>query len=910
MSKPQMKMIGVYQVGEIIGKGASGKVYKGLNTENAKIVAIKQISLSNISDDQLNSIQMEIHLLKKLNHENIVKYIDVISTDKYLNIILEYVEIGSLAAINKKHGPFHESLVSIYIKQVLLGLVYLHSQGIVHRDIKGANILATKDGIVKLTDFGVATKLSETTKSMSVVGTPYWMAPEIAYPTGPTTPACDIWSLGCTVIELVTGSPPYYDLEPMQALYRVVQDPAPPLPTNISEELKDFLTKCFQKEPLIRVDAKALLKHPWITQKSAEPETETPEEVNTIRSHIGSIIEIEKLEINDSATDERCSSPLGHRRNIARGSFHMQDTEEEEDGILEINVQVPEPQKMLKHLPTTRTASKSTKIESDDYGSFDSCLQKLRESRALSIVSEGISFVSADDKVTTKETREFNNLLEAFNSRSHNLFTIELQLIEMIKVHPKLKENAGDMILNIKEILEEVEENNKIQLALQLLSQICEGDEILQERVCVIGLLPLALRYTGEEYIKEIRIEAAYILGQFSHSSPDVKKLFLASGGIEAIPKVIDLDYKNNSDLVTLGIRCMLDLTVSENDDFLRIWASYGAIERLVITLDNINQAKDSELNLTYVCDLLLLFAKGPRTVQQKFCEEDNLQYLVNCIYDVTGEAQSKLVNIIRLLSRERSIQHILENSGIILDLACILRREHEFDDAVKKNALRALNYLLKLSPARQEQLVLANGVEILKNFVEKGGENGDLAFQLLLNIPTASIYCSKILCSHSILSLFIKNVAKYSRAIDGIANWVTYDPSRCSSELVLPENLSILVKYFISSTYFDHILQCFIKILRSSKLCVREFSKISSIFIKIVSEISQRPQPGLVKNCLDFLYLLCSKFQKPRELLDQYNLYPVIVKILHQSQDEDLVIVEEIATMILEVYSRNTSME
>lgn len=86
---------------------------------------------------------------------------------------MEYVEIGSLAAINKKHGPFHESLVSIYIKQVLIGLVYLHSQGIVHRDIKGANILTTKDGVVKLTDFGVATKLSETTKSMSVVGTPY-----------------------------------------------------------------------------------------------------------------------------------------------------------------------------------------------------------------------------------------------------------------------------------------------------------------------------------------------------------------------------------------------------------------------------------------------------------------------------------------------------------------------------------------------------------------------------------------------------------------------------------------------------------------------------------------------------------------------------------------------------------------
>lgn len=121
-----------------------------------------------------------------------------------------------------------------------------------------------------------------------------------------------------------------------------------------------------------------------------------------------------------------------------------------------------------------------------------------------------------------------------------------------------------------------------------------------------------------------------------------------------------------------------------------------------------------------------------------------------------------------------------------------------------------------------------------------------------------------------------------------------------------MSDNLNILVKCFTSSPRFDHILQAMIKIMRSSEACIIEFSKIPSIFVKIVSEISQRTQPGLVKNCLDFLHLLCSKHPKPRELFDQYNLYPVIVKILHQSQDEDLVIVEEIATMLLEVYSHN----
>ena len=128
---------------------------------------------------------MEIEILKQLKHENIVKYIDYIQNETHLNIILEYVESGSLASINKIFGPFQESLVALYIKQVLQGLDYLHKQGVVHRDIKGANILTTKNGTVKLADFGVAMSLTdEKNSNASFVGTPYWMAPEVIKQTG------------------------------------------------------------------------------------------------------------------------------------------------------------------------------------------------------------------------------------------------------------------------------------------------------------------------------------------------------------------------------------------------------------------------------------------------------------------------------------------------------------------------------------------------------------------------------------------------------------------------------------------------------------------------------------------------------------------------------------------------------
>ncbi|KAK9052628.1 hypothetical protein SSX86_029258 [Deinandra increscens subsp. villosa] len=255
-----------YMLGDEIGKGAYGRVYKGLDLENGDFVAIKQVSLENIAQEDLNIIMQEIDLLKNLNHKNIVKYLGSLKTKTHLHIILEYVENGSLANIIKpnKFGPFPESLVAVYIAQVLEGLVYLHEQGVIHRDIKGANILTTKEGLVKLADFGVATKLTEADiNTHSVVGTPYWMAPEVIEMSG-VCAASDIWSVGCTVIELLTCVPPYYDLQPMPALFRIVQDEHPPIPDGLSPGITDFLRQCFKKDARLRPDAKTLLSHPWI----------------------------------------------------------------------------------------------------------------------------------------------------------------------------------------------------------------------------------------------------------------------------------------------------------------------------------------------------------------------------------------------------------------------------------------------------------------------------------------------------------------------------------------------------------------------------------------------------------------------------------------------------------------------
>lgn len=180
--------------------------------------------------------------------------------------------------------------------QVLHGLHYLHDQGVIHRDIKGANILTTKDGTVKLADFGVSTSTlaSGQDKEAQVVGTPYWMAPEIIQLSGASS-SSDIWSVGCTVIELLQGKPPYHNLAAMPALFAIVNDDHPPLPEGISavslrcppwqsplsnsiQAARDFLMQCFQKDPNLRVTARKLLRHPWITgcRRAEAPVSKAP----------------------------------------------------------------------------------------------------------------------------------------------------------------------------------------------------------------------------------------------------------------------------------------------------------------------------------------------------------------------------------------------------------------------------------------------------------------------------------------------------------------------------------------------------------------------------------------------------------------------------------------------------------
>ncbi|KAI0035295.1 protein kinase, partial [Vararia minispora EC-137] len=255
-----------FQLGNCIGRGQFGAVYRALNLNTGQMVAVKRIGLEGLKEEEVKQLMKEVELVKSLSHPSIVKYEGMVRDENTLSIVLEYAENGSLGQTLKAFGKLNERLVASYVVKILEGLDYLHQSDVVHCDLKAANILTTKNGNVKLSDFGVSLNLRAMERELNkdVAGTPNWMAPEVIELKGATTKA-DIWSLACTVVELLTGRPPYGDIaNSMTVMFRIVEDDMPPLPEGCSGPLLDFLKTCFNKDPERRPSAEVLFEHEWL----------------------------------------------------------------------------------------------------------------------------------------------------------------------------------------------------------------------------------------------------------------------------------------------------------------------------------------------------------------------------------------------------------------------------------------------------------------------------------------------------------------------------------------------------------------------------------------------------------------------------------------------------------------------
>ncbi|XP_036816086.1 mitogen-activated protein kinase kinase kinase kinase 3 isoform X4 [Oncorhynchus mykiss] len=254
-----------------IGSGTYGDVYKARNVNTGELAAIKVIKLEPGEDFEV--VQQEIIMMKDCKHSNIVAYFGSYLRRDKLWISMEYCGGGSLQDIYHVTGPLSESQIAYMSRETLQGLYYLHNKGKMHRDIKGANILLTDNGYVKLADFGVSAQITATlAKRKSFIGTPYWMAPEVAAVErkGGYNQLCDIWAVGITAIELAELQPPMFDLHPMRALFLMTKSNFQP--PKLKDKVKwgnnfhHFVKLSLTKNPKKRPTAEKLLQHPFVSQ--------------------------------------------------------------------------------------------------------------------------------------------------------------------------------------------------------------------------------------------------------------------------------------------------------------------------------------------------------------------------------------------------------------------------------------------------------------------------------------------------------------------------------------------------------------------------------------------------------------------------------------------------------------------
>ena len=254
-----------------IGVGGYGTVYRYTNKDTGFEIAVKRVDLGFPNDrlkKQVCALKQEIEILRRLKHKNIVRYYEMLEDENSVSLLMEYVKGGTISDLISEQGALNEKEISDYCQQILQGLAYLHGNKIAHRDLKCDNILVD-NCICKLADFGLS---KENIRSMSGCktdcGTTYWQSPEsirgqdYGYKS-------DIWSFGCTVLEMLNTEPPYRELNRYAALMKIANEGLnPSFPPNTSDHCVEFITLCVQKEPQDRPSAKNLLDYKFISKYS------------------------------------------------------------------------------------------------------------------------------------------------------------------------------------------------------------------------------------------------------------------------------------------------------------------------------------------------------------------------------------------------------------------------------------------------------------------------------------------------------------------------------------------------------------------------------------------------------------------------------------------------------------------
>lgn len=882
-----------YKLYEKIGRGAYADVYRGINLKTNQIVAVKQISLDREHD--LAGLMGEIDLLKILKHPNIVKYHGFVKTPSSLNVFLEYCAGGSLRQFYKGlgHGIPEMDIVS-FVNQILKGLEYLHEQGVVHRDVKAANVLLTESGRVKLADFGVATKVA--TLHATVVGTPNWMAPETVLGGEGICTASDIWSLGATIIELFTMNPPYHELNPMATLHAIGVDEHPPLPSGISPIAKDFLLECFQKQPNLRVNATILLKHQWILQKTPEKSSfDTLKNISSVHSRV----------INsdgDQNDEDNWENDFVELRSSNRNALKAIPPTQLQVGSSEVHDSQQVPRKILSRMELLSKFSETTEAGSNDFVAEDESL-RLSSVTKPSVLSaadmeEQDPFLDLDiENFDTNELEiqgKMEFLLTKLSNRVSNsqleneevtrsLVKITGRMYQLSKKYPILHDVfiRDHGLLTFIELLDNVSDlidQHRLWFhVLATLNVIFDSNIAQLENFSLLGGIPMINQFSKLSFGLLVRLQVVKFV-KILRKSEKAILMFVSSGGLKILSRFLEEDFDFTPDFPLVAIHCIHEILSKDltrfKSDMCRILSKYGIVFWFIVLLNRLTKWKekpDSTIFETYVeetidkiLEVVKFFGQSEPKVRINISNPDLFKLVIKVYPCLNFSRQIAILKFFRSMTCVSELLKPLYSADILEFYVSILR-DHtpstpHFKEVVNI-ACPSLYNCCYLNHAKEAEITKLGAVPLLRDLSRL-----NLPFrQFVLPILCELVYCDssvrRSLHKYDILTTYLTLLVDpywHSNAMESILHWASEDPSL--KWLDSPRAQNCLVSGFMMTqiSSLEAVLDNYLSLVSSDNVAARLMAR-DSIIENILMKLQTHKNPAIRLSLLRILKYVLS---------------------------------------------------
>lgn len=949
-----LEMLHNYEMGPLIGNGAFASVYRARNKLTGEVVAIKQIRLEQGQD--VSAAMGEIDLLKILKHPNIVKYHGFAKDSTTFNLVLEFCEGGSLRQLYKRKGKgFSEAKVKYYVKGILHGLAYLHSQGVVHRDVKASNVLLTSSNDVKLADFGVAAR--ENSQHHTVVGTPNWMAPETILGGDGLCTSSDIWSLGATIIELLTTNPPYHDLNPMAALHAIGTDEYPPLPKGISQALRDFLLECFQKQPNLRISAKLLLNHQWLLQDN-NASTEKKLSLNNLKhqeSKVPYLINLSsfdnkhgnaKQSVNQVAIIEAQAGdvkikPQIHRTNLSKNDLlsKFQESENVDDILLndlEMNTKVVKDFAVANFGDESKDKDPFLDIDVHDFDSNELEIQVKMEylvtklGRKLERIGGGGEQDSGPSKAPFKYTSRSalrSTSASTLASTAAALVKITGRMLHLIKKYPFLHDAfvRDHGVLNLLELLQLTQElSDQQQLwyhALSILNFIFESNIGQLENFCFLGGIPAVSHFRSSNFDVRVRLQVARFINCLIDSKQALS-MFVSCGGLRLVSKFVEEDY-DNIPLFQLtavdSIYAVLMTDVSRSkSDLCRILSKHDVLFWFLVLLnrltqkenrkEQISESSNNARTIQKIIDVVRCFSQSEVKVRTHIASADMFKLVIRIYQNISFQQQLALLKFLKSMSCIPEILEELYKADILEFLAGLLEQYGTLRPKYKDvmNLIAPVLYgCLYLNNDRMSEFLDMGTLPYLKSLAQM-----NLPFrQFILPIMCELVHCDSSVRAnmkrHDILGLYhnlILDPYWQSNALESILHWSKVNPHYVRINGTTSVNCLTAGFIIPKVASVEAVLDVYLQLLSSNTNLVRSML-LPTVLKNILQKLELYVQSPVVQLLL-LKILKCIVSFNSRDLKNRYNDFSILYVTIKEAMDNlalrrSSILIDEVAKEI-----------